>query len=147
MAVVVQLVIFLGAIGMAIQSIGYLTTPIVTSPGIMPLLVSTAGALIAGMLLVLDVVRGNISATRIRESLQSSEFRVRAAKATGWLFLATTYAVATPFVGFTWATLAFLGIALTIFARLSWWRTTFVAMAMATLVPITFRHLFFTIVP
>lgn len=147
MTVVVHLVIFLGAIAMAVQSLGYLTAPIVTSPGILPLLVSVAATLIAGMLVVLDVVRGNISIARIKMSLRSPAFRDRAVRAAGWLSLATAYAIATPFIGFTWATLAFLGAALTLFARLAWWRTAIVAVAMATLIPIAFRYLFFTIVP
>lgn len=147
MAAIVELIILFGAVAMAVQSIGYLTPPIVTSAGILPLVVSVAMAVIAGALLVTEFIRGNASVSRLAASLGSSVFRQRAARAAGWLTLATLYAVATPFIGFTWTTLAFLVVALTAFARLAWWRIAIIAVAMATLIPIAFRHLFFTIVP
>jgi hypothetical protein len=147
MAAIVELVILLGSIATAIQSAGYLTTPIVTSPGILPLIVSVAMAAIAGALLVAELIRGDVSVSRFTAVMRSPEFRQRASRAVGWLSLATLYAVATPVFGFTWATLVFLAIALTAFARLAWWRTAIIAVAMATLIPIAFRYLFFTVVP
>jgi len=124
-----------------------LTSPIVTSPGILPLIVSVAMAAIAGVLLIAELVRGEASLPRFKACLTSSDFRMRAATAAGWLSLAASYAVATPVVGFMWATLAFLAIALTAFARLAWWKTAIIAVAIATLIPIAFRSLFHTIVP
>lgn len=147
MAAIVELVILVVSIAMAIQSIGYLTTPVVTSPGILPLIVSTAMALIAGSLLLGEFMRGDASVTRLSSCLRSPDFRRRAMRAMGWLGLATLYALATPVVGFAWSTFAFLIIALTAFAKLAWWRTAIVAVVMATLIPIAFRYLFFTIVP
>jgi hypothetical protein len=147
MAAIVELAVLVGAIVMAIQSVGYLTTPVATSPGILPLIVSVASAAIAAMLLAQEVARGSIAVSRIRSIWRSAVFRQRAASAVGWLTLATVYAIATPVIGFAWATLVFLGIALTVFARVAWWRAAIVAVAMATLIPIAFRYLFFTIVP
>ena len=147
MAAIVELVILVVAVAMAIQSIGYLTTPIVTSPGILPLIVSAAMATIAGALLAAEFARGDASVSRLSGCMRSPEFRQRATRATGWLMLATLYSVATPIVGFTWSTIVFLAIALTIFGRLVWWRTAISAIAMATLIPIAFRTLFHTIVP
>lgn len=147
MAPTVAFVILLGALAMAFQSVGYLTTPVATSPGILPLIVSIAAAAIAALLLVLEFIRGDISLARFQSAWGSAAFRQQAARAAGWLSLAAIYAIATPAVGFTWATVAFLGIALTVFARLAWWRTAIIAVAMATLIPIAFRYLFFTIVP
>jgi hypothetical protein len=147
MAALVELVILVLAIAMAIQSIGYLTTPIVTSPGILPLIVSISMALISGALLVAALVEGDASVSRLKTCFGSPAFRARAAKAAGWLTLATLYAIATPVVGFVWATLAFLAIALTAFARLAWWKTAVIAGAIATLIPVAFRFLFHTIVP
>lgn len=147
MTILVLLVIFFGALFMATETIGYLTQPIVTSPGILPLLVFGAAAAISGVMLILEFMRGNASTSRGLEALKSPGFRRHAAKSIGWLGLASGYAVATPVVGFTWATIVFLGIALPLFGRLVWWRTAIVAMAMAVLAPIAFRQLFFTIVP
>lgn len=147
MAALVELVILLGGIAMAIQSVGYLAPPIVTSPGILPLIVSVVMASIAGALLVTEIIRGDASLSRLNGCLRSQDLRKRAAKAAGWLTLATLYALATPMIGFMWATLTFLAIALTVFARLAWWKTTIIAVAMATLIPIAFRLLFHTIVP
>lgn len=147
MAALVELVILVLAVAMAIQSIGYLTTPIVTSPGILPLIVSISLALISGALLVGEVAEGDASVSRLKACFGSSAFRARAAKAAGWLTLASLYAVATPFIGFVWATLIFLAIALTVFARLAWWKTALIAGAIATLIPVAFRFLFHTIVP
>jgi hypothetical protein len=147
MAALVEFVILVLAVAMAIQSTGYLATPIITSPGILPLIVSVAMAFIAGTLLITELVHGNASFSRLKSCLGSPVFRESAARAAGWLTLATLYAVATPVIGFVWATLAFLAIALTAFARLIWWKTAIIAVAMATLIPLAFRSLFHTIVP
>jgi len=147
MAAMVELVILLGGIAMAIQSVGYLTTPVITSPGILPLIVSVAMAAIAGVLLIVELIRGGASVPRLKACLISADFRLHAVKAAGWLSLATGYAMATPVVGFMWATLAFLAIALIAFARLAWWKTAIIAVAIATLIPFAFRSLFHTIVP
>ena len=147
MAVVVQAIIFVAASLMAIQSAYYLREPIVTSPGILPLVVSVAAATIAGFLLVADFLGGRVSLVPLRRMLTLQESRTKAARTAGWLGLASAYAITTPVIGFTWATMGFLVIALKVFARLAWMRTVVIAVAIATIVPLFFRYVFFSLVP
>lgn len=147
MSVFVQAIIFVVASLMAIQSVLYLREPIITSPGILPLVVSVAAALLAGALLVGDFLSGAVSLRRIRRMFVGPSIRDRAMRTTGWLVLASGYAVATPVVGFMLATLVFLLIALVVFARLVWWQAAIAAIAIATIVPLVFRYVFFAIVP
>lgn len=147
MSFIVQAVILLAASVMAVQSVAYLKPPIVTSPGILPLLISVAAALMAGALMVADLARGTVRPRAMAELWRNPQTRRTALRTSAWLALATGYAVLTPVIGFTWATLAFLLVALRMFGELAWWRVAAIAVPVAVVVPLVFRHVFFTIVP
>ena len=147
MSFVVQSIIFIAGLLIAVQSIYYLREPIVTSPGILPLIVAMAIVVISGTLLVFDFMGGRYSIKQGYQWLTSAANRAKIGRISGWLGLASAYAITTPQIGFTWATLAFLILALKIFARLNWVRTMIYAALVATIVPLIFHYVFSAIIP
>ena len=147
MSFVVQSIILIAGLLIAVQSIYYLREPIVTSPGILPLIVSMAIVVISGFLLVSDFLGGRYSIKHGYQWLTGAANRAKIRRISGWLGLASAYAIITPQIGFTWATLAFLIIALKIFAGLSWVRTMIYAVLVATIVPLIFHYVFSAIIP
>lgn len=147
MSFVVQSIILIAGLLIAVQSIYYLREPIVTSPGILPLIVSMAIVVISGFLLVSDFLGGRYSTKAGYQWLTGAANRAKIGRISGWLGLASAYAIFTPQIGFTWATLAFLIIALKIFAGLSWVRTMIYAALVATIVPLIFHYVFSAIIP
>lgn len=147
MSFVVQSIILIAGLLIAVQSIYYLREPIVTSPGILPLIVSMAIVVISGFLLVSDFLGGRYSIKAGYQWLTGAANRAKIGRISGWLGLASAYAIITPQIGFTWATLAFLIIALKIFAGLSWVRTMIYAALVATIVPLIFHYVFSAIIP
>lgn len=147
MTVLVQAIIFVVASAMAVQSVFYLQEPFIRSPGILPLLVALAMAVLAAGLLIGEIRNGAVSLSAARRYFAVPDNRAKALRTAGWLSLSTLYAVATPQIGFAWATLAFLVVALAVFAKLAWWKVLILAVAIATIVPVIFRYVFFAIVP
>ena len=147
MSFVVQSIILIAGLLIAVQSIYYLREPIVTSPGILPLIVAMAIVVISGILLVFDFLGGRYSIKHGYQWLTSAANRAKIGRISGWLGLASAYAITTPQIGFTWATLAFLIIALKFFARLNWVRTMIYAALVATIVPLIFHYVFSAIIP
>jgi len=147
MSFVVQSIILIAGLLIAVQSIYYLREPIVTSPGILPLIVAMAIVVISGILLVFDILGGRYSIKHGYQWLTSPANRAKIGRISGWLGLASAYAITTPQIGFTWATLAFLIIALKIFAGLNWVRTMIYAALVATIVPLIFHYVFSAIIP
>lgn len=147
MSFVVLSIILIAGLLIAVQSIYYLREPIVTSPGILPLVVAMAIVVISGILLVFDFLGGRYSIKHGYQWLTSATNRAKIGRISGWLGLASAYAITTPQIGFTWATLAFLIIALKIFAGLNWVRTMIYAALVATIVPLIFHYVFSAIIP
>lgn len=147
MSVVAQSIIFVAGLLIAVQSIFYLREPVVTSPGILPLIVAVAIITVSGFLLVSDFLGGRFSLKLWQLWLTSSEYREKVGRTLGWLGLASAYGITTPQVGFTWATMGFLVIALKLFAGLSWLRTILYAALIATIVPLIFHYVFSAIIP
>ena len=102
---------------------------------------------ISGFLLVSDFLGGRYSIKLGYQWLTGAANRAKIGRISGWLGLASAYAIITPQIGFTWATLAFLIIALKIFAGLGWVRTVIYAALVATLVPLIFHYVFSAIIP
>lgn len=148
MAFVIEIVALVVALAMGAMAAIRLAAPVATSPWIVPLILSTAIALVSIALLVAEV----------RDWLKRRAERPRAdavlvlgkstpARVAGWLALSGGYGVATPLIGFEWATAIFLPVALRTFSSASWPLTIGLTAGMGILLPLTFRYVFQSLVP
>lgn len=145
MALLVEAVILLIAIGMTASAALQIVPPYLTSAWLLPLVIGSFMCLLSGLLVAAEAKRF-LPAVR-SHSARRVVFSRLGAKITGWLALSVGYGVATPVVGFEWATMAFLGCALSVFSRLRWWLIAIIAVGFAIVVPMIFRNVFFTLVP
>ncbi len=148
MAFFVEIVALLGALGVGVISAIRLGHPVAVSPWLFPLIVSSAIAMVSIALLVGEV-RG-----RLRARAQPSETdtfpllpRSTPARVVGWLALSGGYGIATPLIGFEWATTIFLPVALRTFSGASWVWTISLTAGMALVLPLVFRYWFQSLVP
>jgi hypothetical protein len=146
MPLIVPALVFVVAVAMGTTATGRIMPPYATSGWLMPLLVSVAMALVAAALVIREIVSRRAvpagSAPAAIDPAKSTPWRVA-----GWIALSAGYAIATPQVGFGWATVVFLILALRVFGGASWRLALPVAAAMAILVPLIFRHVFSALVP
>jgi hypothetical protein len=148
MALITPAFVFVIAIAMCATAAVQLTPPLVTSAWLFPLFISAAMAIVSAVLLVGEVAqRRAIAAESGPPGAPTDTGRATPARVTGWLALSAGYAIVTPQVGFEWATAVFLVFALKVFGGASWRLTLPVALGMAMVVPLIFRHVFSALVP
>ena len=148
MTLLVPAFVFVIAIAMAATAVVQVAPPLVTSAWLFPLFVSAAMAILSGVLLVGEVAQRRRTVAAASVPAASTDIvRATPARVAGWLALSAGYAIATPQVGFEWATSVFLIFALKVFGGASWRVTLPIAAAMALLLPVIFRRVFFTLVP
>ena len=146
MPLIVPALVFVIAVAMGATAAARIVPPYATSGWLMPLFVSAAMALVSAALVVREIVSRKAVlaglAPTATDATKSTPGRVA-----GWIALSAGYAIVTPQVGFEWATVVFLILALKLFGGASWRLTLVVAVAMAFLVPLIFRHVFSALVP
>lgn len=145
MAFLVEAVVLLIAVGMTVSAALQIAPPYLTSAWLLPLIVGSVMCVLSATLVAAEAKR--FAAAAPRASARRLVMSPLGARMAGWLALSVGYGIATPIVGYEWATLAFLACALSIFARLEWWLTAIIAAGFALVVPFVFRNLFFTLVP
>lgn len=124
-----------------------LAPPMLASPWLLPLIVSVIMSLIAVALIIGEFAeRRRAAASPARQLAQDAEPSPGYCMV-GWLGLCATYSIATPWIGFEWATLAFMPLALCLFGRASWPVIAALTLAISLLLPLVFRHVFQSLVP
>ncbi|MGH8612360.1 MAG: tripartite tricarboxylate transporter TctB family protein [Gammaproteobacteria bacterium] len=148
MASIIEIVALFVALGMGAMAATRLADPVATSPWIVPLIVSSAIALVSIALLIGEVRdRLKRRAKRLGADAVLLLPRSTPMRVAGWLALSSGYGVATPLIGFEWATAIFLPVALRTFGRPSWAWTIGLTAGMALLLPLVFRYVFQSLVP
>ena len=148
MAFIIEVVALFGALGMGAMAATRLADPVATSPWIVPLIVSSAIVLVSVALLIGEV-RERLKRRAERPAADAVLLLPRStpARVAGWLALSGGYGVATPLIGFEWATAIFLPLALRTFGRASWPLTIGLTAGMAILLPLAFRYVFQSLIP
>ena len=147
-AFIIEIVALFAALGVGTMAATRLAHPVATSPWIVPLILSSAIVLVSIALLVVEVRdwlkrrAARPAADAVRSLPKSTPARVA-----GWLALSGGYGVATPVIGFEWATAIFLPVALRTFSRASWPLTIGLTAGMGILLPLVFRHVFQSLIP
>jgi hypothetical protein len=148
MALITPALVFVIAIAMAVTAAVQVAPPLTTSAWLFPLFVSAAMAIVSAVLFVGEVAQRRRTVAAASVPAASTDIvRATPARVAGWLALSAGYAIATPQVGFEWATGVFLIFALKVFGGASWRVTLPVAATIALLLPVIFRRVFFTLVP
>lgn len=148
MAFVIEIVALVVALGMGAMAATRLAAPVATSPWIVPLILSSAIVLVCIALLVVEVRDWLTRRTeRPGPNADLQLPRSTPVRVAGWLALSSGYGVATPLIGFEWATAVFLPVALRTFSRASWPLTIGLTAGMAILLPFAFRYVFQSLVP
>lgn len=147
MALITPAFVFVIAIAMAVTAAVQVAPPLTTSAWLFPLFVSAAMAIVSAVLFVGEVAQRRRTIAAASVPAASTDVRATPARVAGWLALSAGYAIATPQVGFEWATGVFLIFALKVFGGASWRVTLPVAATIALLLPVIFRRVFFTLVP
>jgi hypothetical protein len=143
---IVPALVFVIAVAMGATAAARIAPPFATSAWLMPLFVSMTMALVSVALVVGEIVsRRAVAVGRAPPTVEAA--KSTPARVAGWIALSAGYAVVTPQVGFEAATVVFLILALKVFGGASWRQTLLVAVAMAFLVPLIFRHVFSALVP
>ena len=146
MSLIVPIVVFAIAVAMGATAGARIAPPYATSAWLLPLFVSIAMALVAAVLVIGEIVQKAATAWASPDA-PAETARSTPARIVGWLALSAGYALVTPKVGFEWATVAFLILALKAFGGASWRLTLAIAVTMALMVPLVFRHVFSALVP
>lgn len=148
MAFVIEIVALVVALGMGAMAAARLAAPVATSPWIVPLILCTAIVLVSIALLVVEV-RDWLKRRAERHGAKAALVLGKStpARVAGWLALSSGYGVATPLIGFEWATAIFLPVALRTFSTASWPLTIGLTAGMGILLPLTFRYVFQSLVP
>jgi hypothetical protein len=146
MKLVVPAITFFIAVAMAATAGLQMARPIATSPWLMPLIVTIAMAIVSAAIFAAEYQQ-RASQPSTSDSAPDAAGRASPLRVASWLALSAGYAVATPIVGFEWATGVFLVFALKAFGGASWRTALPIALAMALLLPMVFRRVFFTLVP
>jgi hypothetical protein len=145
-SLIVPALVFVIAVAMGATAGARIVPPFATSAWLMPLFVSVAMALVSAALVIGEIVsRRAVSAGRAPTAAEAA--RSTPARVASWIALSAGYAIVTPQIGFEWATVVFLILALKVFSGASWRLTLPVAAVMALLVPLIFRHVFSALVP
>jgi hypothetical protein len=149
MALAVELVSLLLGAAMVASSLVYMAAPASTSPWLMPLLVGGGIVVVSAVLLASDLFgRSRAVAADAEIPADGTDFsQSTILTVLIWLALSTGYALVTPLAGFELTTFVFLIIALKIFGRTSWPVILLSAAGVAIVLPLVFRHLFYTLVP
>jgi hypothetical protein len=147
-AFIIEIVALLAALGVGAIAVTRLVHPVATSPWIVPLIVCSAIVLVSIALLVAEV-RDWLKKPATRPTADSVPPPPRStpARVASWLALSGGYGVATPLIGFEWATAIFLPVALRSFSRASWPLTIGLTAGMGILLPLFFRYVFHSLVP
>jgi hypothetical protein len=146
-SLIVPALIFVIAVAMGTAAGTRIAPPFGTSAWLMPVVVSVAMALVSAALVIGEIVLRNASPVGNVPSVAEAATKSTPARVAGWVALSAGYAIVTPQVGFEWATLIFLILALKVFGGAPWRLTLPVAVAMALLVPLVFRRVFSALVP
>jgi len=149
MALAVEVISLLLGMGMVASSLSYMTAPASTSPWLMPLLVGAGIAVISLVLLASELV-GRRTAMAAPDDIPAdgTDFSQSTLPTVlTWIALSSGYAVTTPLLGFEATTFVFLVIALKLFGRTSWRVILLSAAGVSLVLPLIFRHLFYTLVP
>jgi hypothetical protein len=140
--------VLFSALGMGAMAATRLAAPVATSPWIVPLILSSAIALVSLALLIGEVRdRHRRRAKRTETDVVPQLPRSTRTRVVGWLALSGGYGVVAPLIGFEWATAIFLPLALRTFSRASWAWTIGLTAGMALLLPLVFRYVFQSLVP
>lgn len=147
-AFIIEIVALLAALGVGTMAATRLAAPVATSPWIVPLIVCSAIVLVSIALLA-EEVRDWLKKHAARHAADSvlPPPRSTPARVAGWLALSGGYGVATPSIGFEWATAIFLPVALRTFSRASWPLTIGLTACMGILLPLVFRYVFHSLIP
>jgi hypothetical protein len=147
-AFIIEIVALFVALGMGAMAATRLADPVATSPWIVPLIVSSAIVLVSIALLIGEV-RDRLKRRAERPGADAVLLLPRStpARVAGWLALSSGYGVATPLIGFEWATAIFLPVALRTFSRASWPLTIGLTAGMGILLPLAFRYVFQSLIP
>jgi len=140
-ALVLVIAVAMGAIASA-----RIVPPFATSAWLMPLFVSVAMVLVSAALVIGEIVSRR-AVLAGRASIAAEAAKSTPVRVAGWIALSAGYAIVTPHIGFEWATVVFLMLALKMFGGTSWRLALLVAVAMALLMPLIFRHVFSALVP
>jgi hypothetical protein len=147
-AFIIEIVALLAALGVGAIAATRLAAPVATSPWIVPLIVCSGIVLVSIALLVAEVRHWpKKRAARPAADAVPPPPRSTPARVAGWLALSGGYGVATPLIGFEWATAIFLPVALRTFSRASWPLTIGLTAGMGILLPLVFRYVFQSLVP
>jgi hypothetical protein len=146
MSLIVPLLIFVIAVALALMAGARISAPLATSAWLMPLVVTSAMALVSAAIVIREILERRAAVASAAGTTADAPYTTGAWVA-GWIALSAGYATVTPLVGFEWSTVVFLVVALKVFGGASWRLTLAVAVAMALVVPLVFRRLFFTLVP
>lgn len=147
-AFIIEIVALFVALGMGAMAATRLANPVATSPWLVPLIVSSAIVLVSIALLIGEVrdwLKRRAERPGAEAVLQPP--RSTPARVAGWLALSSGYGVATPLIGFEWATAIFLPVALRTFSHASWPLTIGLTAGMGILLPLVFRHVFQSLIP
>lgn len=147
MALIVEALAFVVAVAIAVTAVVQMSGPISTSPWLMPLLVGVAMAVVSGALAVPEIRARRLAVPAPPPGADEEQVHPGVPRVAGWLALSAGYAIAVPLTGFEWATIVFLVIALRLFGAAGWKTVVAVSLAVALLIPLVFRHVFFTLVP
>jgi hypothetical protein len=145
-SLIVSTLVLVIAVAMGATAGARIVPPFATSAWLMPLFVSVAMALVSAVLVIGEIVSRR-AAPAGRTPTAAAAAKSTPARVAGWIALSAGYAFVTPHIGFEWATVVFLIIALKVFGGTSWRLTLLVAVAMALLTPLIFRHVFSALVP
>lgn len=148
--------ILAAAVGMLVSSAGLTmaSAEIMTSSGLLPLLITAVISTLCIVILLQDLTaRRRISRASGEPPVAGpppetliggpAEFR----RLGLWLLLSSGYALLTPVLGYETATAIALAIALFTFGKASWPVVLAVTAGVTLLLPMIFRHVFFTLVP
>jgi hypothetical protein len=145
-SLIVPALVLVIAVAMGATAGARIVPPFATSAWLMPLFVSAVMALVSAALVISEIVlRRTVPAGRAPTAVEAA--KSTPARVAGWIVLSAGYAIVTPQIGFEWATVVFLILALKVFSGASWRLTLPVAAVMALLVPLIFRHVFSALVP
>jgi hypothetical protein len=149
MALAVEVISLLLGAAMVASSLAYMTAPASTSPWLMPLLVGSGIVVVSLALLASEFVgrRAGMAALNAIPADGTDFSQSTPLIVITWLVLSTGYALIVPLIGFELTTFVFLVIALKLFGRTSWRVILLSAAAVSLVLPLVFRHLFYTLVP
>ncbi len=146
-ALIVECLTLVLALAMGAIAGSRLSAPVLASPWLLPLLVSIVMSLIAVALIFGEIAERRKAAGSPAQRVAEGALQPQGYRMIGWLGLCSAYAIATPWVGFEWATLVFMPVALWAFGRASWPVIGALTLAMALALPLIFRHVFQSLVP